>query len=108
MKRGEIWSAAGKKCNNLNKPRPVLIVQANKYDATSSILICPITSCDVNAPLLRPSITPSEENKLKKISYVEVDKLAAARKSDLGALIGRLSVQDMMRISDAVRDVLDL
>lgn len=36
MRRGEVWTAAGGK-NYAGKPRPVLVVQDDRFDATDSI-----------------------------------------------------------------------
>ncbi len=45
MKRGEIWTAAGGK-DYAGKPRPVVIVQDDRFDAIESITVCPF----FNAP----------------------------------------------------------
>ena len=39
MRRGEIWTVAGGK-DGAGKPRPVVIVQDDRFDATDSITIC--------------------------------------------------------------------
>jgi mRNA-degrading endonuclease toxin of MazEF toxin-antitoxin module len=42
MKRGDIWTVAGGK-DYAGKPRPVVIVQDDSFDATDSITICAFT-----------------------------------------------------------------
>jgi hypothetical protein len=39
MRRGEIWTVAGGK-DYAGKPRPVVILQDDRFDATASITIC--------------------------------------------------------------------
>ena len=43
MKRGDIWTVAGDK-DYAGKPRPVVIVQDDSFDATDSISICAFTA----------------------------------------------------------------
>ena len=38
MRRGEIWTAAGGK-DYAGKPRPVVIMQDDRFDATASITV---------------------------------------------------------------------
>ena len=52
MKRGEVWTAAGG-ADYAGKPRPVVIVQDDRFDATNSVTICAFTSDPTDAPLLR-------------------------------------------------------
>jgi mRNA interferase MazF len=40
MKRGEVWTIAGGP-DDAGKPRPVVILQDDAFDATLSITICP-------------------------------------------------------------------
>jgi mRNA-degrading endonuclease toxin of MazEF toxin-antitoxin module len=47
MRRGEIWTASGD-TNNVGKPRPVVIVQDDSFDATASITVCAFTTDDTD------------------------------------------------------------
>ena len=60
MKRGEIWTAAGGK-DYAGKPRPVVIVQDDSFDATESVTVCGFTSDPTDAPFARITVEPSEE-----------------------------------------------
>ncbi|HEY9556611.1 MAG TPA: type II toxin-antitoxin system PemK/MazF family toxin [Acidimicrobiales bacterium] len=43
MRRGEVWTAAaGSGC--IGKPRPVVIVQDDRFDATDSVTVCALTT----------------------------------------------------------------
>jgi len=105
--RGEIWTAAGG-TDYAGKPRPVVIVQDDRFDATSSITICAFTSDPTDAPLFRLVIEPSEANGLETTSRVMVDKLTTVSKAKLGRRIGRLADDDMVRLNRALMIFLGL
>ena len=61
MKRGEIWTAAGGP-GYAGKPRPVVIVQSDAFDATKFVTTYGLTTDPTEAPLARVLIAPSETN----------------------------------------------
>jgi mRNA interferase MazF len=99
--RGEVWTAAGGK-DYAGKPRPVVIVQDDRFDATSSITICAFTSDPTDAPLFRLLVEPSAVNGLDKASRLMVDKVTTVPKAKLGKRIGRLEDSDMVRVNRAL------
>jgi mRNA interferase MazF len=101
LKRGEIWTVAGGK-DYAGKPRPAVIVQDDRFDATGSITICAITSDKSEAPLFRIVIQPSDQNKLTTTSRLMVDKITTIPKSKLGSRIGNLDAVDMARVNQAM------
>lgn len=107
MTRGEIWTAAGGK-DYAGKPRPVVIVQDDRFDATSSITVCAFTSDPTDAPLFRLVVEPSEAKGLETISRVMVDKVTTVPKAKLGRRIGRLADDDMVRLNRALMIFLGL
>lgn len=107
MNRGEIWTAAGGK-DYAGKPRPVVIVQDDRFDVTSSITICAFTSDPTDAPLFRLVVEPSEVNGLQTISRVMVDKVTTVPKAKLDHRIGRLADHDMVRLNRALMIFLGL
>jgi len=67
------------------------VVQSDLSNPThSSIVICPITSHLVDAPLFRLPISPSRENGLKTESQIMVDKITAVRREHIAKKIGRI------------------
>ena len=66
MRRGDIVTVAGGVY--ASKPRPALIVQDDRFDATNSLTVCPFTSAQVDAPLLRVPVTADEVNGLDQDS----------------------------------------
>ena len=107
MRRGEVWTAAGGK-DYAGKPRPIVIVQDDRFDATSSITICAFTSDPTDAPLFRLVVEPSEANGLDTVSRLMVDKITTMPKRKLGTRIGRLADADMVRLNRAMTVFLGL
>src|ERR1700752_3338250 len=101
MKRGDIWTVAGGK-DYAGKPRPVVIVQDDAFDATDSITICAFTTDRTEAPLFRLRIAPNTRNCLRESCRLMVDKITAVPKSKLGARIGRLDDEDILRLNRAI------
>jgi len=100
VRRGEIWTVAGGP-GYAGKPRPVVIVQDDRFDATQSLTICPFTSDPTPAPLFRLAIEPSETNGLDAPSRLMVDKITTVPKASLGVRIGRLEDEDLVRLNRA-------
>jgi mRNA interferase MazF len=107
VKRGEIWTAAGA-AGYAGKPRPVVVVQDDRFDGTSSVTICAVTSDPTDAPLFRIVIEPSEINGLKTTSRLMVDKITTVPKDRLGDRIGRLTANDLLRLNRAITIFLGL
>jgi len=101
VKRGEVWTAAGGK-NYAGTPRPIVIVQDGRFDATSSVTICAFTSDPTDAPLFRLVVEPSEANGLETVSRLMVDKVTTVPKVKLGRRIGRLADDDTLRLNRAL------
>ena len=101
MRRGEIWtvSAGGAYAG---KPRPAVIVQSDRFDATASITVCAFTSDETEAPLFRLLVDPDADNGLEKPSHLMVDKITTVHKTKLGKQIGRLAAQDLARLDRAI------
>ncbi|HGG61161.1 MAG TPA: type II toxin-antitoxin system PemK/MazF family toxin [Gammaproteobacteria bacterium] len=101
MKRGEVWtvSAGG---SYAGKPRPAVIVQGDRFDATASITICVFTSDETDAPFFRLLVDPDGANGLEKPSRLMVDKITTVPKQKLGKRIGRLAPDDMTRLNQAI------
>lgn len=53
------------------KPRPALVVQADSFNPThASVIICPITTACIDAPLFRVNLPPGERTGLTSASQV--------------------------------------
>lgn len=101
MKRGEIWTVAGGK-DYAGKPRPVVVLQDDRFDRTDSVTVCAFTTDPTDAPLFRLRVEPSESNGLRTVSRIMVDKITTVPRSRIGARVGRLADEDMVRLNRAV------
>jgi mRNA interferase MazF len=101
VKRGEIWTAAAGS-GYAGKPRPVLIVQNDHFDATNSVAICLLTTDDTDAPLLRLPVEPTPSNGLAQPSRIMVDKISTVPRHKLGDRLGRVADEDMVRLNQAL------
>ena len=101
MRRGEIWTAAGSG-DYAGKPRPVVILQDDRFDATASITICAFTTDPTAAPLFRLEVEPNDGNGLKEPCRLMVDKVTTVPKSKVGRKIGRLADEDVVRLNRAL------
>lgn len=101
MKRGEIWTAASGS-GYTGKPRPVVVIQDDRFDATNSITVCAFTTDPTEAPLIRLVVEPDSTNGLRERSSLMVDKITTIRRETLGEKIGILAHDDMTRLERAV------
>ena len=101
MKRGEIWTAAAGS-GYVGKPRPVVIVQDDLFDATASVTVCAFTTDPTDAPLFRIPIDADDTTGIRQPSRLMVDKVTTVPRAKLGEQIGRLSDDDMARFARSV------
>jgi mRNA interferase MazF len=107
MRRGDIWTVSGAR-DYAGKPRPVVIVQDDAFDATDSITICAFTTDPTEAPLFRLPVEPNERNGLRSRSRLMVDKITTVPRSKVDERIGRLDDEDVVRLNQAVMVFLGL
>jgi mRNA interferase MazF len=107
MRRGDIWTAAGGG-DYAGKPRPVVVIQDDNFDATDSITVCAFTSDETDAPLMRLVVEPNERNALRNVCRLMVDKITTVPRSKLGSHVGRLDDEDMLRLNRAILVLLGL
>ena len=101
MRRGDIWTVAGGR-DYAGKPRPIVVVQDDSFDATDSITVCAFTTDETEAPLFRLPVEPTDRNGLFATSRLMVDKFTTVPKSKVGAQIGRLDDEDILRLNRAI------
>ena len=98
MKRGELWTMAGGP-GYASKPRPVVIIQDDAFDATASIIVCLVTSEAIEAPILRLPVEPTSDNGLHQTCDLMVDKVVTVPRGRLGQRIGQLGNDDLLRLN---------
>ena len=101
MKRGEIWTLAGG-LDYAGKPRPALILQDDRFDATDSITVCPFTTDATDVDVMRLLVEPDDANALRTSCRLMIDKIITVPKEKLGRRIGQLDAADLTRVSRAV------
>jgi mRNA interferase MazF len=101
VKRGEIWTAAAGS-GYAGKPRPVVIVQDDRFDATASVTVCAVTTDPTEAPLFRLPVVPDETNGIRDPANLMADKVTTVPRAKLGERIGRLGDDDMVRLGRAL------
>ena len=101
MKRGDIWTVAGGP-DYTGKPRPVVILQDDRFDATNSITVCPCTTDPTDAPLVRLPVEPNQSNGLRTPCRLMVDKITTVPKKKVGSQVGRLDDEHIVRLNRAV------
>jgi mRNA interferase MazF len=101
MSRGEVWTVAGGG-DYAGKPRPAVIVQDDRFDATASVTVCVFTTNPADVPLVRPLIEPNERNGLREPSRIMIDKITTVPRRKLGSHLGRLDDLDIVRLNRAM------
>jgi mRNA interferase MazF len=107
LRRGEVWTAAGGP-DYAGKPRPVVIIQDDRFDATESITVCALTTTQIDAPVFRIPIDPNPMNGLRSLSNVMVDKITSMPKHKLRRQLGKLNDSDLFRLNRAIATFLGL
>jgi mRNA interferase MazF len=101
VKRGEVWTVAGG-ADYAGKPRPVVILQDDRFGATESVTVCAFTTDATDAPLFRLPIEPSDANGLRAPCRLMIDKIVTVPRTRLGRRVGQLADPDMLRANRAV------
>ena len=97
MRRGEPWTASAGR-GYAGKPRPVLIIQDDRFDATDAITFCPLTTTVSDIPPLRIPLQPNKANGLTGPSSIVIDKITTVHRSKLGQRVGKVSTTEMLQL----------
>jgi len=101
MRRGDLWIAAAGS-GYLGKPRPVLILQDDRFSETGSVTVCPLTTNPTPAPLFRIELVPGSDNGLQERSRLMVDKITTVSRERLDKKIGFLDDATLLAVNRAV------
>jgi len=80
------------------KPRPAVVIQADWFDALSTVVVLPLTSSLQDAAVTRIDVAPTDGNGLKVPSQIAVDRPQTVRRVKLGPAIGRLDNDVMLAV----------
>ena len=107
MKRGDVVLVVAQ--DDMGKPRPGIIVQADELgDATTSVLICPLSSEVTELHRLRPVVEPAASNGLRLRSQIMTDKINALRRDRIRQVLGSLDIEASEQLDSALLVVLGL
>ncbi len=107
MKRGDVVLVVIQ--GDLGKPRPGIVIQADELgDATTTVLVCPMSSEIGETERLRPIVEPTPENGLRLRSQIMTDKITALRRERIRTVLGRLDVSASAQLDQALLIVLGL
>jgi mRNA interferase MazF len=89
LRRGDIVLAATP--GDFGKVHPAVIIQANLFlQGLNSVTLCPLTSELEDASGFRIEVTPSEDNGLRSISQIMVDRIMTIRPDKVRQVIGAI------------------
>ena len=97
MKRGDLVTVALQ--GDFGKPRPALVIQADRFEEAATVTILPVTSPLIDAPLLRLTVEPSEVNGLWKRSQIMIDKASTVQRDKIGPAFGHLDDETMVSVT---------
>lgn len=101
MRRGGIYTAAARGAY-AGKPRPVLIIQDDRLDATASARSYLFMTGDVEAPLLLNADRADASHRRSTVSSLMIEKVTTVPRASLTHHIGRLSKSDLVKADRAL------
>lgn len=96
MRRGDFVTIAIP--GDYGKPRPALVIQADPFNKHASVTVLPVTSTLIDAPLLRITVEPDDDNGLQKLSQVMVDKATTVKRDKVGLPFGHIGEDTMIEV----------
>jgi mRNA interferase MazF len=96
MNRGDLVTVALP--GAYGKPRPAVVVQADRFSHLGSVTFLPFTSDILPAEIFRVLINPSSENGLQEPSQLMADKCSTLPLAKVGSVFGRLDATDLGRV----------
>lgn len=102
MNRGDLILVA--MSGDFGKPRPALVIQSDKFlnEPFASVSVLLMSSEIIDAPLVRLTIEPDDENGLEKISQIMVDKPMTVLRTKIGGRIGTVGKGAMKEVDAAL------
>lgn len=100
VSRGDLVTVA--LSGDYGKPRPALVIQADAFQTLSSVTVLRLTSELRDWPLFRITVAPTQDNGLRQLSQIMVDKAATLPREKIGHRIGHLDDGTMRQIDQAL------
>jgi mRNA interferase MazF len=83
-------------------------IQADWFDALSTVVVLPLTSILQDAPLTRITVAPTQRNGLRVPSQIAIDRPQTVRRPKLGPTIGQLDNEVLLAVNRALAVFLGL
>ncbi|MDR2538739.1 MAG: type II toxin-antitoxin system PemK/MazF family toxin [Bifidobacteriaceae bacterium] len=104
MNRGEIWVSTDS--GYATKPRPVVIIQSDRYQQNESVVTCLITShpVDFTGDVYRMELPKTPNNGLAVDSFIMIDKIVAIPRKRLNTYVGTIDPALMHELQQRLFD----
>ena len=79
--------------------RPALVIQSDQFPGTAPVVVLPVTSTLMDAPLLRLTVEPDAGNRLRATSQIMLDKPMTVKADKIGPVFGSLDDVAMVSVS---------
>ena len=106
MKRGDLVTVA--LSGDYGKPRPALVIQADDFVWTQSVIVLPLTSTLVDASMLRVTVEADHLTGLERRSQIMVEEPHSLPRAKLGPVIGAIDSVTMRSVEKNLRLILSL
>ena len=106
MRRGDL--VLTRLPSDFGKLRPAVVVQSDQLADADSVIVCPLTTHDRDAPFFRLTVQANAHTGLFETSQVMVEKIAAVRPDRCGRQIGRVSEETLLALDRLLAFVLGL
>lgn len=100
MIRGDLITVSSP--GDYGKPRPALVIQADKFGHLDSVTVAPLTKTVLALPSARVMLEPTAQNGLRDVSFVMTDKIGTVRKTKTGPVIGKIDAVSLMAVDRAL------
>ncbi len=101
IQRGQFVTVATP--GDYGKPRPALVMQSDLFAELPSVVICPLTTTvRTDADLFRLDVKPSEQNGLRDLSQIAIDKITVVPADKIGEAIGTADDALLLRVNRAL------
>ena len=97
LRRGDIYTTAARGAYT-GKARPVIVIQDDRFDATTSVTVVPFTTSEVDAPLLRIPFYATATTGLSQPRRLMIDKVTTVPRASLITRLGRLPAPDIVAL----------
>ncbi|MGV6872468.1 type II toxin-antitoxin system PemK/MazF family toxin [Pseudochelatococcus sp. B33] len=97
MRRGELVTIP--LSGDVGKPGPALVIQSDRFEETGTVTVLLISGTLVDAPLIRVTVQPTQQNGLRQASQIMIDKAMTVKRDKIGPPIGRVDEEIVLSVT---------